>query len=227
MRYCISDVHGEYGLFIKLLEKIKFSDRDELFICGDVIDKGQDSVKLLKYIFSKSNIHTIIGNHEYDFLKLYHSLCSADNVDYNFVLEKLRQYFTDGELLDYETLDKLDELPVYIEGDNFICVHAGVPIDAEGNAVHPSRADECTLVYDRRFKEPSLIPKTDKCIIFGHTSTGNIAGVNKILAYKKHGVEKALKISDYCKIHLDTGAWSHGVLGCISLDTCKVFYVQK
>ena len=69
MRYCISDVHGEYELFATLLEKIKFSDNDEMYICGDIIDKGPSPLRLLKYVFSKPNIHTIIGNHEYDFLK--------------------------------------------------------------------------------------------------------------------------------------------------------------
>lgn len=56
MTYVISDVHGEYDLFIKLLEKIKFSDSDKIIICGDVVDKGPDSVKLLKYVLSKPNI---------------------------------------------------------------------------------------------------------------------------------------------------------------------------
>lgn len=227
MRYCISDVHGEYELFAALLEKIKFSDNDEMYICGDIIDKGPSPLRLLKYVFSKPNIHTIIGNHEYDFLKLYHSLIDGTNIDYDAVLEKLKAYFHDGELLDFDILDELDSLPFYIEGEDFICVHAGVPQDEQGNIIHPSAVDVRDLVYDRRFKEPTLIPVTDKCIFFGHTTTSNISGENKILAYKKRGVDKAEKLSDFCKIHMDTGAWSHGVLGCLCMDTCKVCYVKK
>ena len=227
MRYCISDVHGEYELFAALLEKIKFSDNDEMYICGDIIDKGPSPLRLLKYVFSKPNIHTIIGNHEYDFLKLYHSLIDGRNTDYDAVLEKLKAYFHDGELLDFDILDALDSLPFYIEGEDFICVHAGVPQDEQGNIIHPSTVDVRDLVYDRRFKEPTLIPVTDKCIFFGHTTTSNISGENKILAYKKRGVDKAEKLSDFCKIHMDTGAWSHGVLGCLCMDTCKVCYVKK
>ena len=30
MTYFVSDVHGQYELFIKLLEKIGFSDKDEI-----------------------------------------------------------------------------------------------------------------------------------------------------------------------------------------------------
>ena len=31
MRYVISDIHGEYSLFIELMKKIGFSENDELF----------------------------------------------------------------------------------------------------------------------------------------------------------------------------------------------------
>ena len=227
MRYCISDIHGEYELFMGLLGKINFSDDDEMYICGDIIDKGRSPLKLAKYIFSKPNIHTIVGNHEYDFLKLYHSLIEGANTDYDTVLEKLRGYFTDGDLLDYELLDAFDSLPYFIDGDDFICVHAGVEIDGDGRVIHPSKTDVRELVYNRRFKEPTLIPVTSKCIIFGHTTTGNISGENKILAYKRADVDKAASLRDFCKIHIDTGAWSHGVIGCLCMDTCKVCYVKK
>ena len=64
MTYLISDIHGEYQLFIKLLEKIKFSPNDTMYVCGDIIDKGSDSVRLAKYISALPNIHCIVGNHE-------------------------------------------------------------------------------------------------------------------------------------------------------------------
>ena len=42
MRYVISDIHGEYSLFVELMQKIGFSKNDELYICGDIIEKGDD-----------------------------------------------------------------------------------------------------------------------------------------------------------------------------------------
>ena len=227
MRYCLSDVHGEFELFMELIRKINFTDGDEMYICGDVIDKGSSPLRLMKYIISKPNIHLILGNHEYDFLKLYHSLLRGGATDYGTLIPRLRGYFADGELLDRALLDAIDSLPAYIEGEDFICVHSGLPIDSEGRAVHPREADVRELLYNRRFKEPTLIPVTDKCILFGHTSTNNVCGENRILAYKKRGVGRACSLSDFCKIHLDTGAWSHGVLGCLCMDTCKVCYVRR
>lgn len=40
MTYVMSDLHGMYDKFIAMLEKIDFSDSDELFIIGDIIDRG-------------------------------------------------------------------------------------------------------------------------------------------------------------------------------------------
>ena len=46
MKYIVSDVHAEYELFVRLLERISFSGEDEMYICGDIIDKGASSVML-------------------------------------------------------------------------------------------------------------------------------------------------------------------------------------
>ena len=64
MLYFASDIHGQYRLFLQLLEKIKFSNADEMYICGDIIEKGPESLRLAKYIFQTPNIHCICGNHE-------------------------------------------------------------------------------------------------------------------------------------------------------------------
>lgn len=67
MTYCISDIHGEYDLFMRLLEKIRYSDSDRLIVCGDFLDKGTASIRLAKAIFDLPNSYSIMGNHEYTF----------------------------------------------------------------------------------------------------------------------------------------------------------------
>jgi len=37
--YAISDLHGQYGIFEKLLEVIDFSDDDYMYVLGDAIDR--------------------------------------------------------------------------------------------------------------------------------------------------------------------------------------------
>ena len=103
MLYFASDIHGYYELFIRLLQKIGFSSRDEMIICGDVIDKGPDSVRLARFVFRQPNIRCILGNHEYAFLKYYWSLMQDADGNFEEILKKLQAYFPDGDLLDWDT----------------------------------------------------------------------------------------------------------------------------
>ena len=227
MVYVCSDIHAEYDLFIKLLDKIKFSDGDVMYICGDVVDKGNDSIRLLQFIMQKDNILTIIGNHEYDFLKYYWGLTETPADDYDKVLKKLQEYFAfDGHLLDWDTVDFIDSLPYYLETEDFILVHSGVPVDEKNQIVHPKAVKVEYLVYDRNFKNPSVLPNTDKCIFFGHTPTSYLCDKPNILKYKKNG-SNTNSIKDYCKIHLDVGTWISKTMACICVDTLEEFYVTK
>ncbi|MBQ8603991.1 MAG: fructose-bisphosphatase class III [Oscillospiraceae bacterium] len=62
--YCISDIHGEYDRYIKMLQLVDFSADDTMYILGDVIDRGPDSIKLLEDIIARPNVHMLLGNHE-------------------------------------------------------------------------------------------------------------------------------------------------------------------
>lgn len=231
MTYIVSDIHAQYGLFMRLLDYIKFSDSDKLISCGDIIDKGKDSARLLKFIKNMPNARCINGNHEYTFLKYYWGLMreSPDNFDY--VLKKLQEYFPDdGALLDWETVDWVESLPFYIEEKDFLCVHAGIPLDEKGRTISPEKATREQLVYDRNFKDPNLEVKDSKCVLFGHTPTSYILpdGSGKIIAYRrKEAPRNSYRISDFYKIHLDTGTWIDGVLGCFCIENCNVYYVKK
>ena len=225
MVYVCSDIHAEYDLFMKLLEKINFSDNDVMYICGDVIDKGKDSIRLMQLVMNAPNIYTIIGNHEYDFLKYYWALMKDSPDDYDEVLNKLQKYFPfDGYLLDWDTVDYMESLPYYLQTDEFIIVHSGLPIDSGNNVLSPEGLKPEYLVYDRNFKDASVLPTTNKCIFFGHTPTSYICGESKILKYKKAGF-MGNNIKDYCKIHLDLGTWLDKTMGCICVDTLEEFYV--
>ena len=177
MTYITSDIHGEYELFNKLLDKIAFSSSDTLYVCGDVIEKGPQSIRLAKYISQTENINCIAGNHEYFFLKYYFAQAKQFKDDPSGLIKKLREYFPeDGELLDFGLLNWFDSLPFYIEEDDFICVHAGLPLDSGGHVLPIENALPEELVYDRNFKDPQVKVVGGKCIFFGHTPTNYLTG---------------------------------------------------
>lgn len=225
MIYVCSDIHGEYELFLRLLEKIHFTGNDEMIICGDVIDKGEGSVRLLKLISGYNNFTFIMGNHEYDFLKYYRSLMMNENSDYDRVLKKLQKYFpTDGHLLDWDIMDWLERQPFYLEREDYICVHSGIPVLSDNTLMNVEKTTAEQLVYDRRFKQPNVLPKTEKCIFFGHTPSNYLTGAYRIITYPK--IDNPIKVTDFTKIHLDIGTWLGGGVGCFCVDTLKEYYVD-
>ena len=228
MRYVISDIHAEYDLFLKLLDKIKLSSSDTLFVCGDIIEKGKQSIRLAQYISQMPNARCIAGNHEYAFLKYYWALMQNSPSDFDGVLQKLQEYFPDdGALLDWELVDWFESLPFYIEEEEFICVHAGVPLDDKGRILPLDKATPEQLVYDRTFKEADTVVKGSKCVFFGHTPTSALThGASKFLAYTRTD-DGGERIADYYKIHLDLGSWMSGRLGCFCIDTCTPIYVER
>ena len=59
MKYVTSDIHGCYEELIELLQLIHFSEKDFLYIIGDAIDRGTESIKTLKKIMSMKNVELL------------------------------------------------------------------------------------------------------------------------------------------------------------------------
>ena len=228
MTYVISDIHGYYDLLIKLLKKVNFTMNDNLICLGDMIDKGPNSIKVLNLLFTLPNCKCILGNHEYDFLKYYNNIMqeTSDDTDYNIILKKLQGYFPeDGYLLTWDMINRLEELPCYLEYDNYIVCHAGVPIDSNHNMKDLRKCYIEDFVYDRFFKDRNF-PVGNKCIIFGHTPVRYITNEDKFIFYKRSNYVNCVNINDYYKIHIDTGVYLSNTLGILCIDNCKAYYVD-
>ena len=65
MVYVISDLHGyPFDSFLCLLKMSGFCDDDHLYVIGDVVDRGDDGIKYLKWIMEQKNVELLLGNHE-------------------------------------------------------------------------------------------------------------------------------------------------------------------
>ena len=55
----ISDIHGNLSFFRGVLEKARFSPADVLILVGDLFEKGEESLNLLRALLELSQTHTV------------------------------------------------------------------------------------------------------------------------------------------------------------------------
>ena len=70
--YCIGDLQGCNAPFQQLLRKIDFSpSRDTLYLLGDLVNRGPDSLALLRSLVALGDAaHCLLGNHDLHLLAL-------------------------------------------------------------------------------------------------------------------------------------------------------------
>lgn len=192
MTYVISDLHG-YPLekFKKLLRKAEFSDKDFLYILGDVIDRnGDGGVEMLCWLLEQPNVQLILGNHEAMLLScafvfdeitensiegmteekiglLNNYMLNGGDVTLK-ALRKLKKNSPDTVL---DILDYLRDAPLYeaiTAGENdFLLVHSGIDHFNKNKKLSQYSADDFLWAW------PSLNDEyfEDILIVFGHTPT--------------------------------------------------------
>ena len=143
--YVISDIHGCFTAFMRLLEKINFSREDRLIIAGDIIDRGMENFEMLEWMENKpGNVEILMGNHEYDFtyanvpaalefIDAYDQEAGFNEIEidpyydqYGTVQELVDKGVTPGRLAYWAQL--IRRFPFYkilnINGKKYIIVHA-------------------------------------------------------------------------------------------------------
>ncbi len=229
--YCISDIHGEYETYLRLLEKIGFSQQDTLYLLGDMVDRGPQPLTLVRDVMARENVVALAGNHDLMaclFLRpLIHGGRQQD-LDEEKMMEILRWQQDGGAstLREFralsvdqrrEVVEWLEDLELFREveagGERYVLVHAGF-----GDAFDPGRPLDDYSLEDYLFSRPDLSRPgfADKYTVFGHTPTRLLPGAvpNRIFRSGRY-------------IDIDCGCVFGGWLGALCLDTGEEFYVQR
>jgi len=74
--WAIGDIQGCYTSFRELLVKIDFNPvHDKLWIAGDLVNRGEDSLETLYYLYSiRDSIEVVLGNHDIALIAAYYGI---------------------------------------------------------------------------------------------------------------------------------------------------------
>lgn len=226
MIYVVSDIHGCYDQYIALLQKIDLTSQDVLYVLGDVLDRGPAPIKVLQDMMKRSNVFTILGNHDFVAAVCLKELSkqiteeSLDSLDKN-ILGVISDWLSDGgaatlkefrslpledraDVMDYLGEFSLSE-EINVAGKTYILAHAGLGNFTPDKSLGDYSLEE--LAFGRTDYTKQLFD--DKYLITGHTPTRLIPGNSK--------PDYIYRINNH--IAIDCGCVFGGRLGAICLDT--------
>ena len=228
MIYVSSDWHGwPLEKIEDLLERAGFGEDDYLFVLGDVIDRGDHGVELLRWLTWQTNVQLILGNHEAMLLACFSLLQSEDADKYQAAylmknwmengggptLEGLEKLVKENEDEAEDILGYLQDAPLYdtveVNGKDYILVHSGIGNFDPGKDLDDYKAD------DFLWTRPDLNTTyyQNATVIFGHTPTEY---------FGEQYLGKPVYTDSWICIDTGTGGGRPPVL--LRLDDMKEFY---
>lgn len=145
----VSDIHGNLPFFLALMDKIRLTPDDILILNGDMLEKGRDSLPLLRHLMSLSKTHTLYplsGNCDSMVLRFFESDSFDSRVFASYLPQHpestLRQLAREGGFEQWEDLPRLRRdlraafpeewawlraMPTILETEHLLFVHGGVP----------------------------------------------------------------------------------------------------
>ncbi|WP_054949395.1 metallophosphoesterase family protein [Numidum massiliense] len=183
----ISDIHGQYNMLTRLLNKVKYRpETDKLVFLGDYIDRGKCSkevVATVKRLVEEDGAIAIRGNHDQILLSMLDDDWSWNNWVINGGMATLESYLgrtvtAEDDVANHlqamreqyhDHLDFLASLPLYWEDERHIFIHAGIDPELDDWRQTPAK----TMLWIReKFYRAQL--DTGKTVVFGHTPTAKL-----------------------------------------------------
>ena len=222
MTYVISNIHGQYQKFKSILSQISFKESDTLYILGDLLDFGEESMELIEDLSVRLNVFCVAGEHDYlaaRMLKGFSAMLQSGAAPSEDYIAEMTAWVQDGgqpTLEAFRSLDAdaregvieyLEEMTLFeeveVKGESYLLVHAGI-------ANYSPDTDLEDYMPEDFFSEPldasyPLIEGTT--VVVGHAPT------------KSGRIERGEG-----SIFLDCGAGEGGSLGCLCLESGEEFY---
>lgn len=222
MTFVVANLHGDNTGFQKLLQTIKFKDKDVLYVLGDSVDVGEETMDLLTDMSMRPNVYPLAGEHDLKALRMLSGFermlqdGSAPSAEFSAEMTAWAQDGGMATLTGYRALDSdmregvLDYLSDFMlcdevkaGGKTYMLAHAGLSNYDADKSPEDYEPEE---VFDTALPDADFF-KT-RTLIVGHTPTAS----GKI--ERRDGV-----------IYLDCGVMRGGRIGCLCLETDEEYYV--
>ncbi len=236
MRYILSDIHGCYEEFRELLEKIHFSETDDLYILGDAMDRGPQPMNVIQDLLARPNVTYIVGNHDYMMLRALKKLAveiTEENCENHLSSKDLMNYYywiQDGGRITADQfralqrdqqqciLDYLENALLYEvlehQGKQLFLVHAGIQNFQEQKDLEQYELPD--FIFGRTDYSQRYYKDFRKIVVTGHTPTPLIRSDSRPLVYQGNG-----------HIAIDCGCVFGGNLAAYCVETEETAYVQS
>ena len=238
--FITADIHSFYTEFMDALKDAGFDINNEehiLLICGDIFDRGNESVKMYEFIRSlpKNRRILIRGNHELLFIDLksknapqYHDFSNGTvKTFYHLTNSKNDEdfYIVKNKPIIDEVIDwfNSDEWIYYYETKRYIFVHAFIPVSGFYYRMYDANPNMLIFREDWRnatkyeFEDATWgspwqmakvgLNKTGKMIVCGHWHTSDF--FNNLRPRGKH-----------YNINEENPIFKSKIYGIIGLDAC-------
>ncbi|MBQ4844454.1 symmetrical bis(5'-nucleosyl)-tetraphosphatase [Pseudoalteromonas sp. MMG005] len=132
--YAVGDLQGCFAPLSRLLDMVAFNpSKDHLYLVGDVVARGPDSLACLEFLYLHRDAITItLGNHDLHLLA-----CTTLNRSPN-PKDKLQAVFDSPKLPQYLDLLRAQPIAVHLPNYNSFISHAGI---------HPTWSIQDALEY--------------------------------------------------------------------------------
>jgi hypothetical protein len=226
----ISDLHGEYNNYIRLLKKSGIIDKDlnwsfgknHLVILGDIFDRGPMVTEILWHLFglemqasaAGGKLHIILGNHEYMILT---GNSQFINTKYLNVEQVMGKSYSSLFLANSVLGNWLRKKPVIVKVNSILFTHAGISTELVREKMG---MDQINLIFREKL--------TGSTAYESDTTGGRFLNIHidEMLSYRNYFADK-----EFNETKLDSILFFYGVnriiVGHTTLPEVKSMFSNK